>query len=844
MKRELTLLTILVLLLSLTMPVLAEDEPVDEPIPHIVTMEAAELDAPKLTFLLPETSAPYGWRLVDGYVMSRVAIPAGQSITVSFETEPQGVLFKWYTAPTGGMMTQLDAHGASLSETAFTDPEQLNIYRLLDPNCRSFMLTVESDCALSETRVYAANEPLPDEVQTWGKNPEKADLMLILSEPGPEFSELSGVLPLYAGAHDIETVVIYLSTFGKRARTDEALAGLWAAGLTGYPVFYDATARNYDMLSIVQEDWGQSRITGKLAELIDTYQPEVIVTHDGEDQSDRFPTRGFTGRCTQNAVQQADWPVKKLYQYAPADAEGNPAVGGTMPDFLAPLAHYAGKTAQEVAQACYLLYETQQVYTRTIDSKASFVLAASTVGDDVAKDDLFEHIDKSMLRSYEEYGALATPDSSESEPNPTQQVETGAPEQQQNTGLTSAQGRPSQQVEQTANPRNLLPLAAGVMVTLVLLLLLHGHMDKTWAVLLAFIPIVASVVLYFVLGGTLWLNTIVTGYKHEQMTVTQSESREPTVAPTVTPQPTAAATPESTPIVASALEDTFFRQTGEPAEVIVYDSEHGHWEYRTDLLSILIDRVNTTTVNDKPLAYYVADIRMKDVYQFRPAFGSDGHTGMGAIYPWIIARRANAVLWVTGDNMVNSDRSDKGVIIRDGRIYLDEEIEDTMAIYPDLSLHIYKKWNQDAEQMLEDGVENTFSFGPTLVENGVVNPDARKHRVRRANPRVGIGMMEPGHYIVIVADGRQKNYSVGMTVEDFAELFVEYGCLTAYNMDGGLSAGMIFMGEQLNSHGSKRTGSKNDLSYQRPVPDGLIFGYSEQVPDVNDPIYNDGNIAK
>jgi exopolysaccharide biosynthesis protein len=123
----------------------------------------------------------------------------------------------------------------------------------------------------------------------------------------------------------------------------------------------------------------------------------------------------------------------------------------------------------------------------------------------------------------------------------------------------------------------------------------------------------------------------------------------------------------------------------------------------------------------------------------------------------------------------------------------------------------------------------------------VINDQAKNHRVRRANPRVGIGYLSPGHYIAIVVDGRQKDYSIGMPVWEFADLFAAYGCPIAYNLDGGLSAAMIFMGEQINTHSGQRTGGTNNLSYQRAVPDGLMFGYSLQVPTLDDPIINDGN---
>jgi exopolysaccharide biosynthesis protein len=148
--------------------------------------------------------------------------------------------------------------------------------------------------------------------------------------------------------------------------------------------------------------------------------------------------------------------------------------------------------------------------------------------------------------------------------------------------------------------------------------------------------------------------------------------------------------------------------------------------------------------------------------------------------------------------------------------------------------------SMDADELLMDGARNVFSFGPVLVSDGAVNAEASQHRLsRRNNPRTGIGMVEPGHFIAIVVDGRQPDYSVGMLLDEFAQLFVDHGCQVAYNLDGGVSACMVFMGEQLNRHGNKRVGTYQD-SYQRRVPDGLVWGYSDQVPSVDDPIYNTG----
>ena len=58
---------------------------------------------------------------------------------------------------------------------------------------------------------------------------------------------------------------------------------------------------------------------------------------------------------------------------------------------------------------------------------------------------------------------------------------------------------------------------------------------------------------------------------------------------------------------------------------------------------------------------------------------------------------------------------------------------------------------------------NTFSFGPTLIRNGVVNSNAKRTMLGKVNPRTGIGMVEPGHFVVITVDGRQANYSRGLS---------------------------------------------------------------------------------
>jgi exopolysaccharide biosynthesis protein len=174
--------------------------------------------------------------------------------------------------------------------------------------------------------------------------------------------------------------------------------------------------------------------------------------------------------------------------------------------------------------------------------------------------------------------------------------------------------------------------------------------------------------------------------------------------------------------------------------------------------------------------------------------------------------------------------------MRNGIVFSQNQAQDILAFYPnDLTIKVFKPKTITVEELKAQGVSNTFSFGPTMLNNGVRDLSSRRSRLGKTNPRSGLGMVEPGHFIAITVDGRQKNYSVGMSIEEFTQLFYLNGCQIAYNLDGGASAAMIFMGECLNQH------SGIDSDVQRPWTDGLFWGFSELVPSVDDPVYNDGS---
>lgn len=51
----------------------------------------------------------------------------------------------------------------------------------------------------------------------------------------------------------------------------------------------------------------------------------------------------------------------------------------------------------------------------------------------------------------------------------------------------------------------------------------------------------------------------------------------------------------------------------------------------------------------------------------------------------------------------------------------------------------------------------------------------------------------------MVVDGRSPGYSRGVTLDEFAAIFQDLGCTTAYNLDGGGSSTMYYQGKVVNN---------------------------------------------
>lgn len=194
--------------------------------------------------------------------------------------------------------------------------------------------------------------------------------------------------------------------------------------------------------------------------------------------------------------------------------------------------------------------------------------------------------------------------------------------------------------------------------------------------------------------------------------------------------------------------------------------------------------------------YYVADITLGDITQLRAAFAQNAFGANITEDTSDIAADVGALLAINGDYY--GFRS-TGVVIRNGVLYRDSPARTAAVIYRDGTMDLVDETTTSGEQLLADGAWQTYSFGPALVEDGVVvagiddvevDTNVGNHSIQGSQPRTAIGMVEANHYVLVVVDGRSSESS-GVTMTELAQLMLDLGASEAYNLDGGGSSTMV-----------------------------------------------------
>lgn len=244
--------------------------------------------------------------------------------------------------------------------------------------------------------------------------------------------------------------------------------------------------------------------------------------------------------------------------------------------------------------------------------------------------------------------------------------------------------------------------------------------------------------------------------------------------------------------------------TNESKSTQVGEVTSDDWNYSSDTTNISIRQVTTGSGEDT-ITYFVADVKLTEGTSLKTALAKNEFGRNITESTSTIAENNNAVFAINGDYY--GFRED-GVVIKNGVVYRDDPARVGLALYNNGTIKSYDEKTVSSKELIDSGVTNTLSFGPVLIKDGTITSDFKSvvvdtnfgnRSIQSSNPRTGIGMISANHYVFVVVDGRSEGYSKGMTLTQFADVFKELGCTDAYNLDGGGSSTMYFMGKVVNN---------------------------------------------
>lgn len=233
------------------------------------------------------------------------------------------------------------------------------------------------------------------------------------------------------------------------------------------------------------------------------------------------------------------------------------------------------------------------------------------------------------------------------------------------------------------------------------------------------------------------------------------------------------------------------------------------------------NRVEMKIFELKELGYrgYIAKVKLFDPSAFKVAMAKDKPGEIETVSS--MASRKGAILAINGGGFYPIQQNGRRYMKTTGNTVIDgiqiepfyQDDQNFFFAGIDKKGRVIGTIPRTRNDILKLDPYQGVSFLPILLKDGkkLELPETWKDT---KHPRTIIGRYANDDLIIIVIDGRQGNWSIGVSLERLQDKLLELGVKDAYNLDGGGSSTFYYNGKVLN---------KPSDGKQRPVVNSILI---------------------
>jgi exopolysaccharide biosynthesis protein len=233
-----------------------------------------------------------------------------------------------------------------------------------------------------------------------------------------------------------------------------------------------------------------------------------------------------------------------------------------------------------------------------------------------------------------------------------------------------------------------------------------------------------------------------------------------------------------------------------------------------------IERLDITTTlsiakNPSRISILVNRERKNDeAVLFTPEFGRSTLSSPGGVEFIVRRGKVESIVEGRGSNVIPADGF---VISAHGKRR--EELITLLKKGSRVSVHVASSLVGGGEPGVAARYEDIIAGVPQLIRNGVVDVTWKDEKSSKGfsetkHPRSAAAILKDGRLLLVAIDGRQPGHSIGIGLDDLANILLEMGAVQAMNFDGGGSTAMYLDGKVVNK--------PSDKEGERYVSDALL----------------------